>query len=263
MPDLGPADTAIRRAMAKNRADRYPSVLAFVQALSDASRAPGLSVPPAPTIRDSARQHTQLATPWPPSPTTLRASTGELGPDLAVGLARQPPKRSSRALLAVVGGAAAAALATLVIVWGLQGAPARTGGEPAEGARPVADKLPGTDRGPPPPPPPQETEATEVSIDFENGPPGLQVAVDGRPTPQPLRLRRGTSAHLLRLSAPGYRVDEQSVIPSKDLLIRLTMQKEAPTVVVTPLRVHQPAGGGKSGPRPPREIKGKNIVTDL
>jgi serine/threonine-protein kinase len=267
MSDLGPVDAAIRRAMAKNRLDRYPSVMDFVQAMNEASRAPGLSSNSAsPTVRAPSRQQTQLATPWPPAPsspsssspklTTLRSATGQMdavAPDATLG-----NRRASKAIVGVAAGAVVAVLAAVFILTRGDDAATRHHAA-ADNAAPVAE--------PPPPrePPPREEPAPDpdVSVEFVNAPPGLQVAVDGRPMPQPLHLRRGSGARLLRLSAPGYQSEEQSVVPGKDLIIQLGMQKEkeAATLPAPPARRrgHRGGEGRGSGKGKPD----KNIVTDL
>ncbi|MEA2700943.1 MAG: hypothetical protein QOI66_5214, partial [Myxococcales bacterium] len=92
---------------------------------------------------------------------------------------------------------------------------------------------------------------------------GLQVAVDGRPTPQPLHLRRGDRARRLQLSAPGYQPEEQSVVPSKDLIVRLGMQKEAAPEPARHGGGHR-TGDGRASPRGNRTDRiDKHIVTDL
>jgi len=281
MHDLGPVDAAIRRAMSKNRMDRYPSVMDFVQALAEASRAPGLSSNSAsaqPTVRDPARQRTQLATPWPPSGrpssspklTTLRAATGQLDNVSVDALA--PPRRSSRTIMGVAAGAALAVLATVIILWRSEEAPGRHQAAAATDnsnppavveTTPVApaQKTP----SPSPAPAPQDDPPLDpdVSVEFVNGPPGLQVAVDGRPTPQPLHLRRSERVRRLQLSAPGYQPEEQSVVPSKDLIVRLGMQKEAAPEPARHGSGHR-TGDGRPSPRGNRTDRtDKHIVTDL
>ena len=95
------------------------------------------------------------------------------------------------------------------------------------------------------------------------------MAVDGRPVPQPLHLRRGDGPRLLKLSAPGFAAEEQSIVPAKDLIIQLGMQKEKETALEP---VHRTAhkSGDKHGPPRARGEKGdkpdkpdKNVVTDL
>ncbi|HET6281990.1 MAG TPA: protein kinase [Polyangia bacterium] len=263
--ELAPFDPVIARAMAKDRDARYPSVADFAQALADASRAPaplgGWSAPgfsQAATLTapgSSARQQTRpmLARPPPGTQTTLRRATGQLDIE---GPAPVAPRRAPRIALALLGGAAIAVVGAF-LVNGQR--PAPTGaGAPEISAAVAAPSLPAA--APPAPPrdepPPAPAEVSEVSIELDNGPAALRVAVDGRAATLPLRLPRGPEKRRIQFSAPGYKSEEQLVVPSKDLIIRLAMQKEA---APTPRPAHHP-----SEPRPaPTRKTTKNVVTDL
>lgn len=260
-PELANFDPVIARAMAKDRDARYPSVADFAQALADATRtplpltqrpaaAPGFSS--APTLSAAAAQ--PATRPISAAPvatlTTLRAATGQLETEAAVHLA---PRRTSRIALALVAGAAATAAG--VFFWSGQ-QPTPVAEATPVGAAVEAPASP--DPAATPTPAATESAAAEVSIEVNNGPADLRVAVDGRAATLPVRLPRGTDKHRLQFSAPGYQTEDQVVVPSRDLLIHLSMQKKAAPIAPRPAR--RPA---EPRPTPAPRKTSKNVVTDL
>jgi serine/threonine-protein kinase len=271
--ELAPFDPVIARAMAKDRDARYPSVADFAQALTDASRMPApLSAGSAPgfssaaTLAAPGAAARQASRPMVAQPagtlTTLRTATGQLGIE---GPATLPPKRGPRIALALVGGAAIAIAGAFFVNSQRQAASAGQSHAAAAVAEPVVTPAaasaattvaasPSPPRAEPPPPAP--TASSDVSIELTNSPVDLQVAVDGHPAALPLRLPRGPETRRLQFSAPGFKSEEQLVVPSKDLLIQLGMQKDA---AHTSRPTHH-----SSDPRPtPTHKTSKNVVTDL
>ncbi|HEX3694346.1 MAG TPA: hypothetical protein VH374_03060 [Polyangia bacterium] len=65
------------------------------------------------------------------------------------------------------------------------------------------------------------------------------------------------------MSAPGYQPEEQSVVPGKDLIVQLGMQKEKEAVALPAPPAHRPGHHGGEGRGSGKAKSDKNIVTDL
>jgi serine/threonine protein kinase len=87
--------------------------------------------------------------------------------------------------------------------------------------------------------PPEPPLQKNVTIELENGPLGLSVDLDGRPSSVPVTLPRGSENHLLTFRAPGFKPEVARVDGSRDKTIVLNMQQEATRPSREKLRVQR------------------------
>jgi serine/threonine-protein kinase len=211
-PTVTPAVAAVvARAMAKNAAERYPTVVAFARALTAA--AAGLPEPenllatgPVPTLVDPAPAGSVSGL-HELSATTLGTASGE-------SVVR--PRQSTPGRWALLAGLGLTAVVAVAVSM------------KRPGPRPAVERAPAT--APSPPPKPQVTPLpapppTTVTVEIENGPPGLRVLLDGAPVEPPISLPRGGETHRLRFEAADYKPYELRVDGKRDRLVRLEMVK--------------------------------------
>jgi hypothetical protein len=250
-------ETLIGRMLAKSPDDRPQTMKDVITGL----RAAGAALPnstmrietrplpvwagPAPTPAPPSATP-QMLTPQPRVPTPVRyggmmAPTAPVQPFVAPrttmaqtsGEMEHMPIRRSRAPLVfmVLLAGAAAGGAYLFL-----GRPAPKP-EEAPAALPAPAPLPAPAVVPRDPEPAPPERPTMVTVQLVGAPPNLEVAVDGKRTSLPLRLRRDGQSREITFSAPGYRDQVELLVPDSDQTVKLSMQKLA---VKAPER-HRPA----------------------
>jgi eukaryotic-like serine/threonine-protein kinase len=250
-------ETLIGRMLAKSPDDRPQTMKDVVTGL----RAAGAAMPnstmrietrplpvwagPAPTPAPPTATP-QMLTPQPRVPTPVRyggmmAPTAPVQPFVAprttlaqtAGEMEQMHIRRSRApLFFVVLLAGAAAGGAYLFL----GRPAPKP-EEAPAALPAPAPLPAPAVVPRDPEPPPPERPTMVTVQLVGAPANLEVAVDGKRTSLPLRLRRDGQSREIIFSAPGYRDQVEMLVPDSDQTVKLSMQKVA---VKAPERPHRP-----------------------
>ena len=113
------------------------------------------------------------------------------------------------------------------------------------------------------------TRRHAVTIDAENGPPGIAVDVDGRPERLPVSLPFGDSQHVLTFKAPGFQDEVARIDGTRDRTIMLSMKpvEKAPTasaVIKKKKLKHNISPGGADDSTPAQPVRKKHDgFTDL
>ena len=199
---------AIMKALAKEPADRFPSMEDFRKALTGEVKLPASAVTTGPGA-------TQIAPAHPTSgraATTLSSATSELDDSAGVPRTRK---------LALIGGAAVAAVVLIVVLIPKKHppapAPAVTASAPAQPPAPT-----------PPPPAPKAT--AQVTIRFETDPPGAHVidqkgGKDLGTVPVEVQLAKGSDPSKYTLRLAGYRDVPLTATPTADRTMHVVLDK--------------------------------------
>jgi len=240
-PTLAPAfDQPIAHMMAKNPAERPPSVSAAVEELADAARSAGHSVE-RPAKRSGPGASGQV-TPYRPAFTPTRAAALESADTLAQATtaagdtlphAIAPPRR--RALPLVIGGAVVVAVAVLALVSGVHRArpePPPASSVASSPTPPSAEPVPVLSAAAPAPPVASVSAApalpARIQLSVQSVPKHVVVYLGERKlgiAPGPISLDRGTDKLALVLKADGYRPRTVTFTPSENGVISATLQK--------------------------------------
>jgi serine/threonine-protein kinase len=205
-------EAVIRRALAKRPDGRYPTVLDFARALAAA-------VSGAAASESIASAGTAVAA-AAPAVAQLPAATAQ--PPAAP--ARAGLSRAARRAVAASAGAAA-----IVLVLALRCSSGSSSHAPApSAAQSAAPPAPAPAAAAAPPAPGPTSATAQVTIEVQDAPPGLVVAVDGAaPAPPPARVAKGSGAHQMVFWAPGYKSKTLQLDSSRDLAIVLSLAKAA------------------------------------
>jgi eukaryotic-like serine/threonine-protein kinase len=252
-------EAVVRRGLAKQAQARYPDVLAFTQDFAAAvAGRPLTSSDPAPAQLISSPGRTQMVAPDAdprsqsggsatrrlPEPGRRDATLDAAPAQITHRTGGRPPSghRVGRALATVAGIGIAAAVAFVLVTRPAPLFPPRADREitPTPEGAPTAERAALPERRPPPERPsrardPERVSAgsaggaipsDEVSIDVQDPPANLTVAVDGgAPRPVPARLGKGSGTHLLVFQAPGYRPHPLRLDAVRDLSLVLSLKK--------------------------------------
>lgn len=236
-PDVSPAVAAVvMKALAKDRQHRFPTVYGFHTELVRAAageQVAGTTNPAAPRVGTAEFAPGDYA-----KPTTLRLAPAEM----EASASPAPDKARRWWLAAAVGGVVVAGAVAVVALW-----------PKTSSMGPILEPPPlpvASASGPPGEPtrnsPPKQT----ALIDVENGPPGLQVTVDGVLRDLPLTLARDPQVHRLRFVAAGYESYEVGVDGMREQrTLVLSMKKIEPLETGTSPRKPRAAVVGRGVPR--------------
>ncbi len=237
----------VNKAMAREASDRHTSVAAFAEAL----------VPFAGQVVAPMRSRVGM----PSSPADTLPTPGSL-PGIVVprtvlphkpetGTGQVPHSHSRLFFLSVVVVAAVVLLtaATVLLPFGRQqksrasfAAPATLSARPPPGTSPSPTVSPPvTERSDSLPMPSPEI------VEVEDGPPGLQVTVDGKPEQLPLPLPYGPEIHTLLFRAPGYSPREVRIDGLRQRRSLMLTMKKLNAAPLEAIRQKAPASSHRRG----------------
>ena len=236
-PAVGPAVAAVvMKALAKDKQHRFPTVHDFHAELVRAAAEP---LAASANLEDPRVRTAVLPPADSAKPTTLRLATAEMevSKSPTPGTARRWWLATAVGSMVVVGVVGVVALRSRVS--SVEPNPQL----PPLPAVPTSETLPTTA--------PNSPHKPTVLIDVENGPPGLQVTVDGVPKDLPLTLPWGPQVYRLRFEAAAYepyQVDVDGMREHRTLV--LGMKKiEAPRTSPPP-RKARAAAAARGSARP-------------
>jgi serine/threonine-protein kinase len=234
-------EVVIRRALAKDPAQRIANVGEFWKEFKEAAHAPSrpiVTLSPtldeaqrtAPTVRPRAKSTAPIAT----QPTVARRTQSTLSSGAAEVIERdlaetinRPKKRG--AMIGLGLGLGAAVIAVLAFANKKKETPA-----PTPAVTPIAAPAPEKAKPVEPTPP---AAPKQVTIKLTGLPEGAELALDGKPAQNPLVLSRSTEHHQLSVSAPGFVARDMELLADADHSVDATLRR-AP-VEKTPK--HKPA----------------------
>ncbi|HXU60696.1 MAG TPA: hypothetical protein VN962_03285, partial [Polyangia bacterium] len=193
-------------ALAKEPADRFPSMEDFRKALTGEVKLPVSAVTTGPAATQIAPAHPSSGR----AATTLSSATSELDDSVGVPRTRK---------LALIGGAAVAAVVLIVVLIPKKHAPppapAVTASAPAQ---------------PPAPRPPAPESPAKVTIRFETDPPGAHVidqkgGHDLGAVPVEVQLAKGGDPSKYTLRLAGYRDVPLTATPTADRTMHVVLDK--------------------------------------
>jgi serine/threonine protein kinase len=238
-------EAVVFKALSKAKENRYPSVLDFHRELVRAVNADQkihtaeISDPPAATPRVASPVRTT---------TTLRAAAAS--PEAK----SIPPKTNRRWLIGA--GAVVVVVSVGAALWGTRGRPTPATTTPV--AQPPSPAPAILD-------PPPVAAAKTATVEVEDGPPGLQVTVDGVVKPLPVTLPKGTEMHTLLFQAEGFEPREIQVDGTREhrsLVLTMKPIPPPPEYAVPKRSPSRPASPAAQRPAKSKEKKAK-LITDF
>jgi serine/threonine-protein kinase len=230
VPDMPPeVDAVIRRALAKDPAQRTPNVAEFWRQFKDAAHGStqrGGTLSPTsdpPVARPRTKSHAPIAT-MPTmarmtKPSTLSSSAAEIvavEDDLARTINRPFKRRAMIGVGLALGVATVAVLALSAVKKNPTAAPAQG---PSAAPAPAAVATPTPVPAPTPAP-------KQITIQLSGLPANAQISLDGKPAQNPLVVPRSSDHHQLSLSAPGYLARDIELLADADHSVDATLRRE-------------------------------------
>jgi len=233
-------EAVIRRGLAKQPGDRYPSVLDFARALGAAvaESAPRGALLAASVAEDrtllapvgaaaaAAPVGNRLPASGAPKDGAAASAPSTFAPAASQGTADGTAARPvARKRMIVIGAAILAACVLALALLGLTRTPPSTPSTttyptPGEPARPAAIRPPEAV------PSPVAPAAEEISVDVQDALADLAVSVDGdEPRPLPVNILKGSGSHQLVFQAPGYQARTMQLDANKDVMLVLSLKK--------------------------------------
>jgi serine/threonine protein kinase len=240
-------DALICRALAKDRAERFPTATAMLEALlpfMDAQGSSRISLPTGlhrpPLAGATSTEAEDAASPPPAPPADQRAAALDEEP-----VPRAP--RPARWALKLLGGAVAlvALVGGAVIFSGSLGAPRERPppGELGAVSPPAVDPAPTVE---------DDAEAALVLVRLAGVPPGAVILLDGeRQAGAELRLRRSDGPRELVVTMVGARDWRRRIEPSGDQELTVELEPEPPPRGDPGPRAARAAPADRAGPRQP------------
>jgi serine/threonine protein kinase len=210
-PELPAAiDDAIAWLLAKDPANRPPTMRAAMAALDDAAALAGIPIAPPSAVWDVQ--------------TLPRGGSGLSPTAHAETVSFVPAKRSRARWFAITGVALVVAAALVVFV------SERASSKPPSVAVPSAPApSPSPTPMPTPPPPAPKADAPRSVIMMITGAPvGSEVTIAGKPVgvaPGPVQLPHGTSPIVLTIRAKGYRPVSRTLTPDREQTLAITLKR--------------------------------------
>jgi len=213
-------DDAIGWLIAKDPADRPPSLRDAIAVFEQAATEAGIAIVADPWDAPSTSETRPIST------TSARTSKP---PSWGQPRAATPPARSMTKLAVVAGIAIAAAALVLVLLKPWASEPTTPVSEPV--AQPTRPDRPSEPIQKPPvvTPPPRPPEAQTVIVDVTGVPDGTEVLVAGMTVgaaPGPVQLPRDRAPLILVFKADGYKLESKTVTPDRDQAIEIKLKKK-------------------------------------
>ncbi|MRG96586.1 serine/threonine-protein kinase [Polyangium spumosum] len=243
-PELGAAlDAPVLRMLAKDPAERPPSVTAAIDAVVEAARAAGIEVPSVATRSSEKLPRVESRPNLTPAeqaifsqattmmqPEVAPATTGSPSVDGAKETLRSTPdatpSRRSKVLVVALGVGLFVAGIVVAMLYMSRGGPDAVAANPPLPPPPPPPTLPAL----PPPEPTVVPEApVEIELRVQATPENVEVHLGERKlgvAPGPFKIPRGDTPVELTFSAKNHQSKSVSVEPNHNILIPITLDKE-------------------------------------